>query len=142
MLLGIETSGPVFAAARRITEPIMKALFCTTFTARATSLVVLGNPNTQTILSKFEDLVPGGVQWRIKERKLKTTMDWVHCAAAEFPLYCHTRPEPLFCFHTSGNHDLVLDLVKGDNFLDLFPRNTPASNGHLGEGHCARFPGS
>jgi len=24
-----------------------------------------------------------------------------------------------------GNRELVLDLVKGDNFHDLFPRNTP-----------------
>ena len=123
-IMGVETAGPTFAAARRFVWRALEALGSKA--ARAQAICVWGDVTAETELSKMEDIVPGGDYWKKKERKLHADFSWVHNPTAATPLFYHERDEPLFVFHVAdAQWTLELDVVKGCNFLNLFPIGSP-----------------
>ena len=124
-VLGVETGGPAFRAARKYIENVVRALRLTTSNAMA--ICVWGDPCSPTELNKMENIVPRGTFWAKKEKKLKVNFGWVHNTEAATPMFYHNGDTPLFVFHNNSmvRHELVLDIVKGNNFLELFPSNSP-----------------
>ena len=130
--IGVETAGAVFNAARDIATGISHGLYRATRVAKATAYVLWGDPTARSVLHSFEDLVPGGVQWKRKEKKLRVDLQWLHTPPddensgrrAPPAMYWHDRPEPIFAFHYA-ERQLVLDLVAANNFIGLFPPDSP-----------------
>ena len=124
VLLGIETAGRHFAAAKKVWEAIHQTLPREPLTAFA--ILVHGDPSSNaTRLKSFINLVPGGVEWRKCEERLDLDLEWVHNEDAQDAMHWHHQhEEPLLAFHADGT-TLELGLVKGGNFLDCFAMNTP-----------------
>ena len=128
-LIGIETSGPVFAAARRAACPVLRALLPTTRVATARVQLLWGDATARTRLDDFRDVVAGGVSWGVLERRRKMDLSWVHSRNATTPLYWYQGPEPLLIFQTGvgagAPTSLTLELVACSNFLGLYPEGSP-----------------
>ena len=120
---GLETGGKLFAAARAVVNGISREIFPATRTCQATVILIWGDPGRKTLLDSFEDVVPAGVAWHKLEKKHMVDLRWVHARDANAAsLYWHDKPEPMFVFHTlPGKRQLVLDIVKANNFLDIYP---------------------
>ena len=121
-LLGVETSGPTYAAVRTIMAKT-GALLSSCAPPSVLAVVLWGDPSTTTVLNKFQDIVPGGTTWHAKQKKLRIDMSWVWDRTSATPLLWHDSDEPLFVFHADrASWKLTLDIVKGGSFLDVFPR--------------------
>ena len=121
-LLGVETSGPTYAAVRTIMAKT-GALLSSCAPPSVLAVVLWGDPSTTTVLNKFQDIVPGGTTWHAKQKKLRINMSWVWDRTSATPLLWHDSDEPLFVFHADrASWKLTLDIVKGGSFLDVFPR--------------------
>ena len=129
-LLGVETSGPTFKAARALISDITAHLnshaAVMAGAQHALAVVLWGDPSSMAELNKFKDLVPGGQAWKTKELKLRVDASWVYDRACSVPLMWHDADEPLFAFHADrATWKLTMDIVKGGSFLDVFPRLSP-----------------
>ena len=143
MIDGMETSGPIFSMVRGLAEACVKRLHggdsdgvaSRMMSPSIMAVLVWGDPTSQTELNKMHKLVPGGVEWEKKETKLRQDFSWVYQRATkkkDASLYWHDAKDMLFVFHCTHtesmgvkSHELELDLVKGDRFIDAFPPNSP-----------------